>query len=665
MTANPTPRSLFENLSANFKNGLIDSPLRNLNDATLERDIEAFHTLDNLNDVLDLTLLKRGGSMARNPNDENGDSCIDASFLTEEEQAFTDIESAALRRESAGTIKGLTKDLFIVFATCAMGAVVQGWGQESIVGANLYWPLDLGIATKSEDGRFVGTSDNSLMYFGLVNAMPYFAASVLGAWVSDPITDIWGRRSALLFAGGFSIVGPIGAYYCNSWYSLLICRFIQGIGMGAKSSVVPILESEVSPPKLRGRLLVSWQTFVAMGIFLGACANCTFHGQWRLQIGSAFIPAVPLLCLCYVIPESPRWLMKKGKYRKAYLSLKRLRETPLQAARDLYLIYSQLKVETLLFENNLTGERPGNLFGGDENQNQNQNKNGVQNGAQNNTQNDSENGDQNSTQNGDRTGNKNGDKTKQRRDFWRRVRQLFTIPRNFRAVVASCVAMSSQQFSGFNVFAFLATSILVNSGIGEMTNLEITLGLALTNVIFSATAYILVDRLGRRTLLISSLALMFPFLLLCGHYLDVEGVTWRTLVPLLVVYTAIYSPGAGAIPFMYSSEVFPLVHREAGMSLACAVNFGLAGLLALLTPLYSTSLINNNLKLLGAFAGLDASAAIMVWLFMRSPPEAMSLEEMNVRLPFFLPSPMSNLIPCIFADESPRYSLSIFSARPL
>lgn len=66
---------------------------------------------------------------------------------------------------------------------------------------------------------------------------------------------------------------------------------------------VPILESEVSPPEMRGKLLVSWQTFVAIGIFLGAAANCVFEGQWRHQFGIAFLPALPLLCLCFVIRE--------------------------------------------------------------------------------------------------------------------------------------------------------------------------------------------------------------------------------------------------------------------------------------------------------------------------------------------------------------------------
>ena len=81
---------------------------------------------------------------------------------------------------------------------------------------------------------------------------------------------------------------------------------------------------------------------------------------------------------------------------------------------------------------------------------------------------------------------------------------------------------------------------------------------------------------------------------------------------------------------MYSSEVFPLVHREAGMSLACVVNFAFAGALALAVPRFSGNLPRRHFKLLGIFAGLDGFAAIMVWLFMRSPESAVSLEDMNV-----------------------------------
>ena len=80
---------------------------------------------------------------------------------------------------------------------------------------------------------------------------------------------------------------------------------------------------------------MSWQMWVAFGILLGVSANLAFHAvgkiAWRLQLGSAFLPAIPLLLGIYLCPESPRWYMKKDRYHDAYASLVQLRNTPLQA----------------------------------------------------------------------------------------------------------------------------------------------------------------------------------------------------------------------------------------------------------------------------------------------------------------------------------------------
>lgn len=84
--------------------------------------------------------------------------------------------------------------------------------------------------------------------------------------------------------------------------------------------------------------------------------------SWRLQFGSAFIPAVPLVLGIYLCPESPRWYMKKGKYEKAYQSLLRLRPTPLQAARDLFYIHSQLELEAEIIGKNTYATRFVELF---------------------------------------------------------------------------------------------------------------------------------------------------------------------------------------------------------------------------------------------------------------------------------------------------------------
>ena len=97
---------------------------------------------------------------------------------------------------------------------------------------------------------------------------------------------------------------------------------------------------------------MSWQMWTAFGIFLGLCANLAVKDtgdiSWRLQLGSAFIPAVPLWVGIYFCPESPRWYIKKGRFDRAYKSLKRLRNTELQAARDLYYIHAQIRLEQTL-----------------------------------------------------------------------------------------------------------------------------------------------------------------------------------------------------------------------------------------------------------------------------------------------------------------------------
>jgi MFS family permease len=124
--------------------------------------------------------------------------------------------------------------------------------------------------------------------------------------------------------------------------------------MGLKEVTVPVFSAENAPTSIRGALVMSWQLFVAFGIMLGFTANLvvvnTGDIAWRLQFGSAFIPAVPLLIGIYFAPESPRWLIKKGRHAKAYRSLLRLRNSPLQAARDLYYIHSQLLSEEALIK---------------------------------------------------------------------------------------------------------------------------------------------------------------------------------------------------------------------------------------------------------------------------------------------------------------------------
>jgi MFS family permease len=163
-----------------------------------------------------------------------------------------------------------------------------------------------------------------------------------------------GRRGVIFGAAIFSLLSPIGSGLSQKWGQLVACRVLLGIGMGLKEVTVPVYSSEVAPTNIRGGLVMSWQVWTAFGIFLGTCANLVFVNTgkiaWRLQFASAFVPAVPLVLGIWFCPESPRWLLKKKKVNKAYASLLRLRNTPLQAARDLYFIHAQLVYEDALLE---------------------------------------------------------------------------------------------------------------------------------------------------------------------------------------------------------------------------------------------------------------------------------------------------------------------------
>ena len=152
----------------------------------------------------------------------------------------------------------------------------------------------------------------------------------------------------------FSLLAPFGQALSQHWGQLVACRILLGIGMGLKEVTVPVFSAEAAPSSIRGGLVMSWQLWTAFGIFVGTCANLIFvHGgrnAWRYQFGSAFIPAVPLILGVWFCPESPRWLMKKGHVAKAYRSLLRLRNSRIQAARDLYYIHAQLVYEDSLLE---------------------------------------------------------------------------------------------------------------------------------------------------------------------------------------------------------------------------------------------------------------------------------------------------------------------------
>ncbi|KAF4630388.1 hypothetical protein G7Y89_g7751 [Cudoniella acicularis] len=315
---------LNSNLHAKIRN-----PLQGIPHAVLLQQVQEFAEEKGMTEHV--ALLKKGALVAQDPanyEDITG------------EHALAPEEVDVLRNEVLHKWRQPLA-LYVTIVTCSIGAAVQGWDQTGSNGANLSFPRVFGIGDE--------TSTRDTLLVGLVNSAPYIGSAFVGCWVSDPLNHYLGRRGTIFIAAVFCLLPVFGSALSQSWQQLFVCRLLLGFGMGAKGSTVPIYAAENSPASIRGALVMSWQLWTAFGIFLGTCANLAMVNTgtiaWRLQLGSAFIPAVPLLLFIYSCPESPRWCMKKNKYPQAFKSLLRLRNDPLQAARDLYYIHAQLQVE--------------------------------------------------------------------------------------------------------------------------------------------------------------------------------------------------------------------------------------------------------------------------------------------------------------------------------
>jgi len=451
--------------------------------------------------------------------------------------------------------------LYITIVICSVGAAVQGWDQTGSNGANLTFPDYFHIGTPS-------TRDSFLV--GLINAAPYIGSAFIGCWFSDPLNSFFGRRGTIFVSANFCLLSVLGTAFTQTWEQCLICRLLLGVGMGAKASTVPIFAAENSPASIRGALVMSWQMWTAFGIFLGFCANLVVADVpkigWRLQFGSAFIPAVPLVLGIYFCPESPRWYMKKGRYQNAYDSLIRLRNNPVQAARDLYYIHSQLELEAEIIGTN---------------------------------------------------------------NYLSRFFELFTIPRVRRATVAAVTVMTAQQLCGINVIAFYSSTIFVDAGATPRAALFASFGFGLINFIFAWPAIWTIDTYGRRSLLLFTFPNMAWSLLvvgLCSLIPSSSRAHLGLMAVFIYVFAMFYSPGEGPVPFTYSAEVFPLSHREVGMGLAVATNLFWAAVLGI--TLLRMLHVFGILGAFAFYAGLNVVAFCMIFLFVPETKQR-TLEELD------------------------------------
>jgi MFS transporter, SP family, arabinose:H+ symporter len=150
--------------------------------------------------------------------------------------------------------------------------------------------------------------------------------TVAGAIGAGALGRRFGGRASLFILATCYLISALGCAFSPSWASLLLFRFIGGLGMGGSSVIAPVYIAEIAPFAWRGRLVGTFQINVIGGILLAYFSNyligLTSPGvlEWRWQLGMAAAPAGLLLLMLLGIPPSARWLATRGRLKEASLA---------------------------------------------------------------------------------------------------------------------------------------------------------------------------------------------------------------------------------------------------------------------------------------------------------------------------------------------------------
>lgn len=195
-----------------------------------------------------------------------------------------------------------------------------------------------------DSGAINGTQDGLRHAFGLDEAQLGLTVSALlpgcalGAFLAGRFADIWGRRTVMMQAAALFILSALASGAAPSALVLAVARFLAGAAVGAASVLSPAYISEVTPAKVRGQLASAQQVMIIAGLtgaffanyFLAQAAGSSLgafwggHAAWRWMFWVQALPALLFLVTLLAIPESPRFLVAKGRRDEAHRVLVRL-----------------------------------------------------------------------------------------------------------------------------------------------------------------------------------------------------------------------------------------------------------------------------------------------------------------------------------------------------
>ena len=215
--------------------------------------------------------------------------------------------------ESARAKDGSARYLYLPAAVAALGGLLFGFDTAVINGAIVFLKRQFALTDSQTE-------------FG---ASSLLLGCVLGASLAAFTSDRFGRKKSLLAAAALFTVSSIGAALPRNITEFVIARVLGGLAIGLASTLSPLYIAEISPARIRGLLVSVNQLAIVTGILLSYSVNYGLTGagpaNWRWMFASAAVPSAFFLVTLLSVPESPRWLVQKGRDAEAENILSRIK----------------------------------------------------------------------------------------------------------------------------------------------------------------------------------------------------------------------------------------------------------------------------------------------------------------------------------------------------
>lgn len=434
--------------------------------------------------------------------------------------------------------------IYFICVVSAMGGLLFGYDWVVIGGARIFYEQYFGIAS-------------SPVLQGLAMSIA-LAGCLAGAMTCGPMADRFGRKPLLLLSAAVFVVSSAATGAFSSFWWFLAARFTGGIAIGMASGLSPMYIAEVSPARIRGRLVTLNQLTIVLGILAAQVVNWRLAGPdqswnvamgWRWMFWATAVPASVFLVLAFFIPESPRWLMMSGRRGQAIRVLSRIGGAA----------YAEGEVSSFDVADRDSGRGS---------------------------------------------------------DARSRGAAGLLFSRPFRKVLLIGITVAVfQQWCGTNVIFNYAQEIFQGAGYdvdNTFINIVIT---GIANLVFTFVAILTVERLGRRVLMLvgaGGLALIYLILGWC-YFTGAEGIF---MVVLTVLAIACYAMSLGPVTWVLLSEIFPDRVRAVAMSVStCALWIGSFSLTM------TFPILNNAMGTYGTFWTYSAICAAGFLCFLRTLPE--------------------------------------------